>query len=235
MASNVVLGVGVHDDDIEFTSSGTVAKLIQQGSTVYYLILTDGSKGTEDLSLSADKLTEIRIKEQQKAAQVLGVKQVFFLSHVDGELQNTPDLKKEIVRIIRTLKPNTVICWDPTFVYDLEWGFINHSDHRVSGQATLDAVFPFARNARTFPELLEEEDLKPHSVMEILMINMVNQNYFVDISDVFDTKLKALKCHTSQFKDFAIPKALVTERAKIIGKKAGYPLAEGFLRIKMRS
>ncbi len=198
------------------------------------MVLTDGSKGSEDSNISNRELTKLRRAEQQKAADILGVKKVFFLDFVDGELENTHELKKQIVRIIRQIKPATVICFDPTMIYDAERSFINHPDHRIAGQATLDAVFPFARNSRTYMELLEE-GLGLHVVDEVLMTNFSKSNYFVDISSVIDLKIKAIGCHTSQFTDINKFQERIREMSALNGKrtKPKMKYAESFIRITL--
>jgi LmbE family N-acetylglucosaminyl deacetylase len=231
----IILAVGAHPDDIDIGSSGSVSKWIKEGGEAYYLVLTDGSKGYEDPNIPNSKLIKMRQAEQQKAADILGVKKVFFLNFVDGELENTPKLKKEIVKIIRQVKPTTVMCFDPTVVYDENRSMVNHPDHRVAGQATLDSVFPFARNSRTFPELLKE-GLKPHIVEELLLTNFSKSNFFVDISETIDLKMKAIACHVSQFND--MEKLLEKMRfwSGEIGKKAKpkAKFAESFVRITLR-
>lgn len=227
--------MGAHPDDIDIGSSGSVAKWIKEGGEAYYLILTDGSKGSEDRHISHQELTKLRRAEQQKAADILGVKKVFLLDFVDGELENNHQLRKEIVKVIRQVKPTTVICFDPTFVYDAERGFVNHPDHRVAGQATLDAVFPFARNVRTYPDLLEQ-GLEPHVVEKVLLVNFSKINFYVDISETIDLKMKAIACHVSQFID--MEKFL--ERIKFFNHEAGKKsqpktnYAEAFFRITLR-
>ncbi len=231
----VVLAVGAHPDDIDIGSSGSIAKWIKEGAEAYYLVLTDGSKGFEDPKIPDKELIKIRRAEQQKAADILGVKKVFFLDFVDGELENTPILRKEIVKIIRQVKPTTVMCFDPTVVYDTERNFINHPDHRVAGQATLDSVFPFARNSRTFPELLKE-GLKPHVVEELLLTSFFKINFYVDISQTIDLKMEAIACHTSQFKDMEKFRERIKEGNFKIGQKANpkAKYAESFTKITLR-
>lgn len=231
----IILAVGAHPDDIDIGCSGTVAKCIAEGTTVYYLVLTDGSKGSEDPKISDKELTKIRKSEQQKAADILGVRQVFFLGFVDGELENTPALRKQIVKVIRQIKPNIVICWDPTLYYDESRMFVNHPDHRKAGETTMDCVYPFARNARTFPELLDE-GLKPHVVEELLFINFSKANYFVDITGTIDKKLEALSCHQSQFADIGKFKERIKEMSKMTGQRAKPKVnyAESFVRIILR-
>ncbi len=234
-SKKIILAVGAHPDDIDIGCSGSVVKWITESAQVFYLVLTDGSKGSEDAKISNQELIKIRRAEQQKAADLLGVKKVFFLDFIDGELENTPTLRKQIVKIIRQVKPTTVICWDPTLYYDAGRMFVNHPDHRKSGEATLDCVYPFARNARTFPELLDEE-LEPHVVEELLIMNFSKANYFVDISGSIDKKLEALACHKSQFNDIQKFTEMIRGMNKMVGQKAKPKMeyAEGFVRITLR-
>lgn len=231
----IILAVGAHPDDIDIVCSGTIAKWIKEGAEAYYLVLTDGSKGSEDLRISTKELIKIRKEEQQKAADMIGVKKVMFLGYVDGELENTPSLRKQIVKIIRQIKPTAVFCFDPTLYYDENRMMVNHPDHRKSGEAALDCVYPFARNARTFPELLDE-CLKPHIVSELLLVNFSKVNYFVDITSTMDIKIKALYCHKSQFQNLEEFGKRIKEMNKQVGQKAKPKLkyAEGFVRITLR-
>lgn len=200
MQEKVILAVGAHPDDLEFFAGGTIAKYIAEKYAVYYLILTDGSKGSEDHELVSEELTQVRRDEQRQAAGVLGVKDVYFFDFVDGELENNLIVRKKIVEVVRVLKPDMVITFDPTYLYDADWGMVNHPDHRAAGQATIDAVFPFSRNRRTFPELYEQgHDV--HHVTELLLINLKGSNFEVDISEFMDLKLAALSKHISQKDD----------------------------------
>jgi LmbE family N-acetylglucosaminyl deacetylase len=137
----------------------------------------------------------MRKAEQRAAAKVLGVKEVFFLDHVDGELKYTPELMREVVRYIRRLQPYAVFTHDPNQI--VRNAFINHPDHRCAGEVALDAVYPIARNRPSFPELLEE-GLEPFSVKEVFMWSASDTNYETDISSVIDIKFEALRQHQSQ-------------------------------------
>lgn len=229
-AGKVILGVGAHPDDLDFCCGGTIAKWVKEGAQAYLLVLTDGSKGSEDASITAEELKAIRRDEQESAAETLGVEEVIFFDHTDGELVNDLELRKKVVRVIRKIKPDVVITMDPTFVYDAKMGFINHPDHRVAGQATLDSVYPFARNAKTFPELLDE-GLPSHIVKEVLLINFRDMNYFTDISEVMDIKLKAMMSHKSQIDNSKTLKEFMYSANKIMGKKIKVDFAEGFVKI----
>ncbi|MBC7708198.1 PIG-L family deacetylase [Polaromonas sp.] len=230
LTPKVVLGVAAHPDDLDFGASGTLAAFAAKGAAVYYLLLTDGSKGTSDTSVNADDLVKTRQQEQRAGIQAIGGKDVKFLSYKDGELEVTMDVKRDIAREIRALKPDVVITMDPSVLYSAARGMINHPDHRAAGQATLDAVYPLARDHLSFPELFAA-GFEPHKVSTLLLINFNDQNYTVDVSQTIDLKLQALEAHASQMPDMAKTKATVRDLAATIGGKSGYQFGEGFIRI----
>ena len=133
----VVLGIAAHPDDLDFRVGGSMAKFAAMGADVHYLILTDGDKGSGLKEVQGKVLAGIRKKEQRAALRIIGGKTVTFLGYPDGELELTISLKKDIVRHIRKIKPDTVVTFDPTLYYFAPHNFINHSDHRVAGAATL--------------------------------------------------------------------------------------------------
>lgn len=231
----VILAVGAHPDDIDFTASGTVAKFCEAGNDCYYLVCTDGSHGSSDPEMTGAKLIGIRRNEQIEAGKHLGLKDVFFLDHPDTQLDCDQKLREDIVKVIRQIKPDIVITWDPTMVYVAKspWGvgsFINHSDHRACGQATMDAVFPYARDRLTYPQH-EIAGLSPHCVKELWLIAFEQSNHIVDITDVFEKKWQAICCHKSQIDDVEGTKKRVIKRAETFGKDEGYRYAEGFIRL----
>jgi LmbE family N-acetylglucosaminyl deacetylase len=173
-------------------------------------------------------LITTRQQEQRDAAQVVGAKNVHFFNYEDGSLEITRELKLKLVQLIREVRPDTVITLDPTMVYIAELGFINHPDHRAAGQATLDAIFPLARDHLSFPEL-HDGGLKPHKVAHVLLINHEKQNYYVDVSNEFEAKTSALCKHVSQVNDTML--ATMTEYAQRMGAEANCAYAEGFMRI----
>ncbi len=236
MKDKIILAVGAHPDDIDFGASGTIAKWVSEGATAYYLICTDGSRGSDDPKMTHEKLAKIRREEQIKSCKVLGVKKVFFLNNTDTQLVSDINLKEQIVRIIRTVRPNIVITMDPAFYYSSDFydghGFINHTDHRAAGLATMDACFPLCRDRLTFPEH-EKEGLSPHKVEELLFVSFdrAKGDLLVDITKTFDKKIKALSLHKSQFSDFKKVEKRVRDRAGKFGRKKGYKFAENFIRI----
>jgi LmbE family N-acetylglucosaminyl deacetylase len=217
-----------HPDDAECCVAGTVARWAAEGKQVVYVVCTNGDKGTTDRSLDAGKLAEIREREQLAAAQVLGVREVVFLGYPDQSLEDTPEFRKEIVRLIRMFRPRIVVTSDPYRRY------IGHRDHRVTGQVVLDAVFPFARDHLAYPDLLAQ-GLEPHKVEEILFWGAEDINYRSDITGTFDRKVAALRCHESQVREFA--NSQVEEWLRESGVKMAegqtFTLAEGFHRVEL--
>jgi LmbE family N-acetylglucosaminyl deacetylase len=234
LTPKVVLGIAAHPDDLDFGASGALAKYAAAGAAVHYLLLTDGSKGSSDRKISSDELIKMRQEEQQAAVKVIGGVGVQFLSYPDGMLEVTMDLKRDIVKVIRTIRPDVVVTMDPSMLYDADRGFINHPDHRAAGQATLDAVFPLARDHLSFPELCEE-GYEPHKVATVLLINFNTTNYNEDITNTLDTKFAALAAHASQISDMAMVKDRFTAMSAELGAKAGCKYAECFLRVDVTS
>jgi len=224
-----VLVVAAHPDDAEFGVAGTVARWVREGKEVVYVVCTRGEKGTSDRMIEPGSLAGIREREQRAAAQVLGVREVVFLGLPDQGLEDTPDFRKKVVRAIRTYRPETVVTSDPYRRY------IWHRDHRIVGQVTLDAVFPFARDHLAYPDLLEE-GLEPHKVKEILFFGSEDVNYRSDITTSFDVKLAALRCHESQMKELNVPDlaAWLREWSCSMARGADCELAEAFHRVEIK-
>ena len=220
-----VLVVTPHPDDAEFGVAGTVARWTQKGKQVVYIVCTNGNKGTSDPDMRPETLAEIRQKEQQAAADLLGVREVVFLGNPDQGLEDKPEFRKQIVRMIRLYRPQTVVTADPYRRY------IWHRDHRIAGQVTIDAVFPYARDHLAYPDLLDE-GLKPHNVREMLFWASENINYVSDITDTYDLKLAALKCHKSQIQPLKVPdlENWLRQRCSDLAEDEDFDLAEAFHR-----
>lgn len=219
-----VLVITAHPDDAEFGIAGSVARWIQEGKIVVYTVCTSGDKGTEDINLKPQKLARIREREQRAAAKILGVQQVVFLQYPDQGLEDTPEFRKQLVRLIRKYRPETVATSDPYRRY------IAHRDHRIVGQVVLDAIFPFARDIHAYPGM-PEEGLMPHKVKELLMWGSDDPNYCVDITATFEIKMKALACHKSQLGNrLAEREERLRERAKKMAEGQCFALAEAFHR-----
>ena len=214
-----------HPDDAEYGIAGTVAKWIREGKEVIYAVCTNGNKGSSDPEMKPEQLTQIRTQEQLAAAKVLGVKDVIFLHHEDQELEDTPDFRKQIVRLIRTHKPEVMATSDPYRRY------IWHRDHRITGQVVLDAAFPYARDHLAYPDLIES-GLQPHKVKEILLWGAENPNHFSDISDTFEIKMKALRCHESQVGGHPAGwEDLMKQRYESLADGKGFKMAEAFYKV----
>jgi LmbE family N-acetylglucosaminyl deacetylase len=207
-----VLVVLAHPDDPEFFCGATLAKWAREGKEIRYLLLTCGDKGSDDPAATPEMLCDDRQVEQLAAASVLGVKGVKFLGNPDGELVNSREVRREIVREIRRFKPRIVVTGDPTTYIRQNLG-INHPDHRAAGAATLDAIFPAAGNRMYFPELLKE-GLLPHSPKEIWLSGSNEPNLLVNVNDTLETKLAAIHEHKSQIKEPAELDKRIRERLR---------------------
>jgi LmbE family N-acetylglucosaminyl deacetylase len=190
------LVVAAHPDDIEFGCAGTVARWVSEGTHVTYALLTNGAAGSSDPAMTRQRLAELREAEQRAAAKVVGVEQVEFLGYEDGYLQPTLEVRKEVVRLLRRVRPEVVVTTDPTVRYFAD-RYINHPDHRAAGEVTLDAVIPGSDTRLAYPELLDE-GLEPVKLVGVLLMMSMEPNLVVDIGDFIDTKLESLRCHVSQ-------------------------------------
>ncbi|HEV2529864.1 MAG TPA: PIG-L deacetylase family protein [Thermomicrobiales bacterium] len=216
-----------HPDDAEFGCAGTVARWAAEGRHVTYVLLTSGDKGSSDPDVTPEQLVTTREAEQRAACEILGVKDVVFLRRSDATLVPDLELRRELTRVIRQVKPDIVICQDPTVQF-VGTSYLNHPDHRAAGQATLDAIYPSARDRMTFPELLAE-GLEPHKVREVYVDGTDSANIWVDISGHWQTKVAALKAHVSQVGDWD-PEPMVKEWAERTAREhpGNGDLAEGF-------
>lgn len=196
-----LLVIGAHPDDCEFGAGGTTFEWAKQGTEVHFAIVTDGSKGSADRVLENTELVDLRRQEQQSAAAHLGVTRCHFLGFVDGELSASEQLQKALVRLIRTLKPDTVLTHSSESLDHRPFGpsspSINHRDHRVVGQAVLDAVYPSARNPNEYIHL----GLDTHYVKQVGLWGSRFANFKVMCEEGNRKKMEALALHKSQFPD----------------------------------
>lgn len=222
--------ISPHPDDAEYGVAGTVAHWTKEGKDILYVVCTNGDKGTSDVTIKPEELARIREREQLDAAKMLGVKDVVFLRHPDQGLEDTPEFRREIVRLIRMYKPEIVVTADPYRRY------LWHRDHRITGQVTLDAIFPYARDHFSYPDLLEE-GLYPHKVKEVLLWASEDMNYRLDITDTFDLKIAALRCHKSQMAEIPFQETefenWLRQRHKDMAEGEDFELAEAFHRVEI--
>jgi LmbE family N-acetylglucosaminyl deacetylase len=211
--------IQAHPDDAEFLCSGTVARLVADGYRVQYVLATSGDKGSPDPSMSPDDLAETREREQLEAAHVLGVAEVTFLRHGDGEVEVSLPFRRELAGIIRVGRPDIVFTFDPWQRYQV------HPDHRAVGTTALDAVAA-ARDPMYFPEQIRE-GLSPQRVHNVYLFATDEPNYYVDITKFMDQKLEALRAHGSQFRNPQVAE-FIKARARAAGATIGVEFAEAF-------
>jgi LmbE family N-acetylglucosaminyl deacetylase len=220
-----VLVIAAHPDDVDFGSAGTVAGWTDAGLAVSYCIVTNGEAGGSDRSISRADMIVIRQAEQTAAAKQVGVHDLHFLGYPDGQVEPSLQLRRDLARVIRLLRPERVVCPSPERNY-ARLG-VSHPDHRAVGSAALDAVYPDARNPFAFPDLLAEENLEPWSVREVWIAGTSSPDHYVDVTATFARKVAALRSHVSQISD---PDALEQRlRAWLGGAAAAGGLPEGSL------
>lgn len=225
-SSSDIMVISAHPDDAEFAAGGSIARWAEKKKRIVYIVCTRGEKGTSDRSMQPENLARIREREQRNAADILGVQTVVFLDYKDQELEDTPEFRKDIVRQIRIYRPRTIITSDPYRRY------VWHRDHRIVGQVTLDAVYPYARDYLAYPDLIEA-GIEPHKVREMLFWGADQVNHVVDITPEFELKISALMCHESQIKGGSTVDLAYRLRLQCRKLATGYPfdLGEGFHRV----
>ncbi len=212
-----------HPDDAEFMCGGTTARWTREGCRVDYVLVTDGSAGSNEPGATREQMREIREREQRAAADVLGVGSVTILGELDGMLEVTLDTRRKVCREVRRLRPEVIVAPDPSVLWRGA-ASVNHSDHRAAGNLALTAIMPDSPTRLMFPELLEE-GLEPFEVPN-LWLGAAEPDTFVDITETMDLKLEALTKHASQVGDDV--SKWVRKRAAQMGERAGCTYAEGF-------
>lgn len=226
-----ILVILAHPDDPEFFLGSSIARWIDAGHQVRYVLLTKGDKGSKDLHLTAEDVAKIRVVEQNAAAESLGVTSIDFLEYEDGYLLPDLEMRKKIVRFIRKYRPHILVTCDPGNLFPSQQ-YINHPDHRNAGQVVIDAVFPAAGNRFFFPELLAE-GFEPHEVEEVWMSLTNEPDVKLDVTPFWDAKIRALKMHASQIGDPRAFEKRMLERVNN-GKGEDFKYEEQFRRIKFR-
>ncbi|MGD0625423.1 MAG: PIG-L deacetylase family protein [Thermodesulfobacteriota bacterium] len=212
-----------HPDDAEVQCAGTIALWVEAGRKVTYVVLTRGDKGTQDPSMIAEALARLRREEQLRAAEELGVGKVLFLENGDGELEVTMERRRALTRIIREYQPEVLVTHDPWMRYQL------HPDHRASGTLALDAMIS-ARDRLYFPEQIDQ-GLNPCRVRRALLFASDQPDFWVDIEQTLDKKIKALGQHQSQVSQWPRWEEWLRKRAENAGASQGLKFAEPFKRL----
>lgn len=227
--AKTILTLLAHPDDAETMAGGTLLKWAAEGHRIVLGLITDGDKGTADPLDTPHAVIARRAAEQERAAARLGAS-VIRLGYEDGVLQPTLELRRDLVRVMRQVRPDIVVSTDPTmwFRHGL---YINHPDHRAAGQAVVEAIYPAVKKHSIFPELVAE-GLEPHVVDEIWLGPTDEPDIYVDISDVLDEKIALICEHTSQFEPTHTREAF-TRIAAAAGKPRALAAAEAFRTLRL--
>lgn len=225
-----VLAVTAHPDDIDFGAAGTIASWTAAGIEVTYCLCTDGDAGGFDPAVDRADIPGIRRAEQEAAAKVLGVTDVRFLGYPDGALEVSQDLRRDISRVIRQVRPQRMLVQSP----ERNWARIgtSHPDHLAAGTAAMAAIYPDARNPFAHPTLLADEGLEEWAVAETWVMAHPLAEHAVDITDQIETKVAALRMHESQTAHMADLEARLRAWGAVNAEAAALPegrLAERFL------
>jgi LmbE family N-acetylglucosaminyl deacetylase len=215
-----LLVVMAHPDDVDFGSAGTMAWLVAHGVHVTYCLVTDGDAGGSDRTMPRDEMAALRRVEQTEAAKVVGVTDLVFLGYPDGRVEPTLELRRDISRVIREVRPKVVVCQSPD--RNLDRVFASHPDHLAAGEAALCAVYPDARNPFAYPELLGAGH-EPWTVEEVWLSGHAQAADAVDVTDFVDLKFQALLSHESQHQDPQTMQTRVREWMRQTAVAAGLP------------
>jgi LmbE family N-acetylglucosaminyl deacetylase len=223
-----LLAIAPHPFDNDWGIAGTIARLVREGKEVVYVVCTNGDKGTSDPSIKPEVLAETRKREQSAAAKILGVKETVFLGYPDLGLEYTPAFRQEILRLILKYRPEIVVTCDPLFSPHM-----SNPDHRVAGRVVLDAVWPYALAPNTYPDL-QAEGLELHKVKEVWLWQTETPNFHSDVSNTWEIKLQAIKCHPSQVGVLADGwEGRMYERAVQAARGENFKAAEVFRRFEV--
>jgi len=226
-----ILVVTAHPDDVDFGAAGSVARWVNHGHQVTYCLITNGDAGGFDPSVARSAIAPLRQAEQTAAAKEVGVTDLVWLGYPDGRLTASLDLRRDIARVIRQVRPARVVCHSP----ERDWTrvFASHPDHLAAGEATICAVYPDSRNQFAFPELAAE-GLDAHIVDEVFVMNGPTPDTFVDVTDTFPQKVAALRAHRSQTAHHEDLEGFLRGWLARNAEQAGWPsgrLAEVFRRL----
>lgn len=225
------LVVVAHPDDAEFGAAGTIARWVDEGTTVRYVVMTDGAAGSSDPTMTRERLVGLRAEEQRAACAELGVSDVGFLGYHDGYLEPTIEARRKVAAEIRRSRPEVVLTLNPAVRWTSR-GRVNHPDHRAVGDLVLHAINP-AASSRLWDTTLLDEGLEPWDVSQLWLSSFGEGPHHVDITETFPRKMAALRRHASQL-DGWDPEERLRAMAAERGKEVGVELAEAFTVLRFR-
>lgn len=220
------VAVFAHPDDADVACAGTLARWVDAGCSVDLVICALGDKGSRDGRAKDGSLAARRAKEVLESAAIVGLNEVHQLGRKDGEFENDLELRAELVALLRTIRPEALVCPDPLAVFFGEH-YYNHRDHRVVGFAALDAASPAAASPLYFPD-----SGRPHSVDYVLLSGSLDPNVSIEVTATIGRKVEAVACHRSQLGDSRDSmRTVIEERAAEAGRSVSAKFAESFRRV----
>ncbi|MDQ4149761.1 MAG: PIG-L family deacetylase [Actinomycetota bacterium] len=224
-----VLVFFAHPDDGEFMAGGSMARWAAEGKEVVLCVVTNGSHGSNDPSVTREQLIASRIQEQREAAKITGISDIVFLGYEDCYVEDSHDLRRDMIREIRRFKPDVVIGPDPTMYFFAD-RYVNHPDHRKVGEALCAAVNPGASTVPLYREELYDKGFMPHDIKMFFLGFAQNPNYVIDISEHMETKIKAVSVHYSQAPEWEDIGDRIRQIGRVMAEETGtgYEYAEAF-------
>ncbi len=229
LAFSSALVVSPHPDDAEFGCGGTIARWTSEGKNVIACVVTNGAMGSNDPSMRREDLIVTREREQREAAAILGISRVIFLGHEDGYMEDSHELRRDLIREIRRHKPDLVLGPDPSTFF-LDQRYVNHPDHQAIGRSFAATITPGATTVPLYRADLYDQGFEPHQVKACLFYATSTPDHFIEIGPFIETKVRALRAHRSQFGEAEDMDTRMREWAKLAAEDSGQGLeyAEGF-------
>ncbi len=219
--------IAAHPDDLESICGGTIAMLAQRGVEIFSANCTLGDIGAQEATITRPGLAQTRLEETDAAAQILGIKQTFNLGHPDGELEPSLNLRAQIARLYRITQADTLLTFDPY------WTGQVHPDHRAAGQAALDAYMP-AKMPLYRPEQLNETGADLGKLERVFLFSTDRDpNVFIDVGEIYDTKLAGCQAHLSQFPKGEESLEWMKDRDRRAGEQIDVEYAELFRQLEV--
>lgn len=201
-----IMVVFSHPDDAEIFAGGTISRLIADGKQVRVVKMTSGGRGSRQEKTTEDDLANTREEEDKKAMKILGVKDEnnIYLGLRDGAIENDMEAIGRLVYQIREFQPEIIITHNPENLvirYDKDESWVNHRDHRHTGQSTIDAAYPYSRDMLFFPDHFKDSGIKSASVSEFLLVDYYNHpdEVNIEMGDFVNQRVQAHACHATQY------------------------------------
>ena len=188
-----ILCIQPHYDDNDIAAAGILKQLNDRGAEIFYITVTDDLMGVVDDSLSSEEAAAVLKRDQLAAGKILGVKEQYWLDYPDAGQYDYFDVRRNLLKYLRSLKPDFVFTADPWLTYE------GHRDHIQTGLAATEAVMFAGLTKIASSDALVDSAYEEHSIQGMVYYYTREPNYIVDISNTWDAKVAAVRCYEAQF------------------------------------